>query len=46
MTEKVNAHTVENIADAAEELQKNFDFIEAEANKLMISMYMWEIRWF
>ena len=33
MTEKVNAHTVENIADAAEELQKNFDFIEAEANK-------------
>ena len=33
MTEKVNAHTVENIADAAEELQKNFDFIEAEAKK-------------
>ena len=33
MTEKVNAHTVENIADAAEELQKNFDFIEAEAQK-------------
>ena len=33
MTEKVNAHTVENIADAAEELQKNFDFIEAEADK-------------
>ena len=31
MTEKVNAHTVENIAYAAEELQKNFDFIEAEA---------------
>lgn len=33
MTEKVNAHTVENIANAAEELQKNFDFIEAEADK-------------
>ena len=33
MTEKVNAHTVENIADAAEELQKNFDFIETEAKK-------------
>ena len=33
MTEKVNAHTVENIAYAAEELQKNFDFIEAEAQK-------------
>ena len=33
MTEKVNAQTIENIADAAEELQKNFDFIEAEANK-------------
>lgn len=33
MTEKVNAHTVENIADAAEELQKDFDFIEVEAKK-------------
>ena len=33
MTEKINAHTVENIANAAEELQKNFDFIEAEADK-------------
>ena len=33
MTEKVNAHTVENIASAAEELQKNFDFIESEADK-------------
>ena len=33
MTDKVNAHTVENIANAAEELQKNFDFIEAEADK-------------
>ena len=33
MTEKVNAHTVENIADAAEELQQDFDFIESEADK-------------
>lgn len=33
MTEKVNAQAVENIASAAEELQKNFDFIESEADK-------------
>ncbi len=33
MTEKVNAHTVENIASAAEELRKDNEFIEAEAGK-------------
>lgn len=33
MTERVNAHTVENIASAAEELRKDNEFIEAEAGK-------------
>lgn len=43
MTDKINAHTVENIADAAQELQKNFDFIESEADKAYESYVSVEI---